>query len=154
MKPDVGLGLGVAGGGRQVIEVENPTVGRLRCAHRHQVGVGPDLVEQMIEGHRSHVQSIVDQEREQNRGEVLLGAQHVGSVGQAGRHQAGWGRHLADERHVANVSARQAGERSARAVDVVIEAHRVATAGLPRILGPSHRGHRCARGNPTDPVFR
>lgn len=89
MKPDVGLGLGVAGGGRQVIEVENPTVGRLRCAHRHQVGVGPDLVEQMIEGHRSHVQSIVDQEREQNRGEAkLTGSQRPASHGSWARRTA------------------------------------------------------------------
>lgn len=98
-----------------LLELGDPPVRRLHGAQRHEIDARPELVGDPFErnGHDPHPALALDQEREQHRGEVLVGTQHRSARRQRGGHHAGKGGDLAPGCNLPLGHTDQAGERRA-----------------------------------------
>jgi hypothetical protein len=130
----------LGGGGDQRVDVEHATVRRLHDADRDEPGLGADGRHEVLERDGAHrdAAALLHQEREQHRGEVTLGHEHLDTgrdrrgdeADEAGRGGAG--------RHPRRVDAGEARPCRPGPAHVVVERRRLQQPPLP---AAEHRLH-------------
>lgn len=87
--------------------------------------------DESVQRHDLDLEAVVDEEREQHGREILFGAQHPGTIGQARRDQAAHRRHTTDDPDGPRLDANEPPVTGAGPIDVAIERRRVTATCRP-----------------------